>query len=328
MRKLLTFFILITILFILSMASGCTVIASLKPKEYRCTISGEPDPVTAEDYYLRAINHAELSGTNVSGDFDECAMAALNDALRIDPNHVKSLRMRGYGYRQKKKYDLALADIEKAIQIEPNHSSSYAVRGGIFEMRGQIDKAIADQTKANELTPKDSPELHYYFARRGEFYYKKDDYQASVEDYTEAIRLKPDYKYHYSDRARVYRQMGKIELAAADEQKAEGNNSVSTSNNSDSGKTISGGVVNSKAVNLVKPPYPPAAKAVRASGAVNVQVTIDENGNVISASAVSGHPLLKAAAEAAAKASKFTPTMLNGKAVKVSGVVVFNFNPE
>lgn len=90
-------------------------------------------------------------------------------------------------------------------------------------------------------------------------------------------------------------------------------------------KTVSGGVVNGKAVSLVKPPYPPAAKAVRASGAVNVQVTIDENGNVISASAVSGHPLLRAAAESAARASKFSPTMLSGQKVKVTGVIVYNF---
>lgn len=93
-------------------------------------------------------------------------------------------------------------------------------------------------------------------------------------------------------------------------------------------KTISGGVVNGKAVNLVKPPYPPAAKAVRASGAVNVQVTIDENGNVISASAVSGHALLKAAAEQAARASKFSPTMLSGQKVKVTGVIVYNFTAQ
>ena len=62
-------------------------------------------------------------------------------------------------------------------------------------------------------------------------------------------------------------------------------------------KSISGGVLNGKATNLVKPPYPAAARAVRAEGAVNVQVTIDEEGNVISASAVSGHPLLRAAAK-------------------------------
>lgn len=93
-------------------------------------------------------------------------------------------------------------------------------------------------------------------------------------------------------------------------------------------KTVSGGVVNGKAVNLVKPPYPPAAKAVRASGAVNVQVTIDENGNVISASAVSGHALLRQAAESAARSSKFSPTMLSGQKVKVTGVIVYNFAPQ
>jgi periplasmic protein TonB len=93
-------------------------------------------------------------------------------------------------------------------------------------------------------------------------------------------------------------------------------------------KTISGGVVNGKAVSLPKPPYPPAAKAVRASGAVNVQVTIDENGNVISASAVSGHPLLQAAAVSAARSAKFSPTMLSGQKVKVTGVIVYNFTAQ
>jgi TonB family protein len=90
-------------------------------------------------------------------------------------------------------------------------------------------------------------------------------------------------------------------------------------------KTVSGGVLNGKAVNLVKPPYPPAARAVKASGAVNVQVTIDEEGNVISASAVSGHPLLRAASVSAAQASKFSPTILSGQRVKVTGVIVYNF---
>jgi periplasmic protein TonB len=93
-------------------------------------------------------------------------------------------------------------------------------------------------------------------------------------------------------------------------------------------KIVSGGVVNGKAVNLVKPPYPPAAKAVRAAGQVSVQVTIDESGNVISASAVSGHALLRAAAESAARASKFSPTLLSGQKVKVTGVIVYNFTAQ
>lgn len=92
-------------------------------------------------------------------------------------------------------------------------------------------------------------------------------------------------------------------------------------------KTVAGGIVNGKAANLVKPPYPAAARAVRASGAVNVQVTIDEYGNVISAQAISGHPLLRAAAVKAARESKFAPTLLEGQPVKVIGVIVYNFVP-
>lgn len=90
---------------------------------------------------------------------------------------------------------------------------------------------------------------------------------------------------------------------------------------------ISGGVLNGKAISLPKPAYPPTARAVGASGKVNVQVTIDEEGNVISAVAVSGHVLLRAAAAAAARASKFSPTKLAGVPVKVTGTIIYNFAP-
>jgi TonB family protein len=88
---------------------------------------------------------------------------------------------------------------------------------------------------------------------------------------------------------------------------------------------VSDGVVNGKATFLPKPPYPPAAKAVGAGGKVDVQVTIDEHGSVVSAKAVSGHPLLKDAAERAARGAKFSPTYLSKQPVKVSGLIVYNF---
>ncbi len=91
-------------------------------------------------------------------------------------------------------------------------------------------------------------------------------------------------------------------------------------------KTISGGVVNGKATSLPAPPYPAAAKAVGAKGSVSVQVLIDENGNVVSANAVNGHPLLRSAAAGAARRAKFRPTQLSGQPVKVSGVITYVFN--
>ncbi|MBV9211971.1 MAG: energy transducer TonB, partial [Acidobacteria bacterium] len=88
---------------------------------------------------------------------------------------------------------------------------------------------------------------------------------------------------------------------------------------------ISGGVLNGKAISLPKPAYPAIAKTARASGTVVVQVTIDENGNVISANAISGPPLLRAAAVTAARGARFSPTKLSGQPVKVTGVINFNF---
>lgn len=89
--------------------------------------------------------------------------------------------------------------------------------------------------------------------------------------------------------------------------------------------TVSGGVINGKASNLVQPTYSPAARAVRAQGEVRVAVTIDEDGRVVSASALGGNPLLTASAVSAARASKFTPTMLSNQRVKVTGIIVYNF---
>ena len=90
-------------------------------------------------------------------------------------------------------------------------------------------------------------------------------------------------------------------------------------------EVISGGVLNGKAISKPQPDYPPIAKAARASGTVTVQIVVDESGQVISARAVSGHPLLRNAAEAAARQARFTPTRLSGQPVKVSGVITYNF---
>jgi TonB family protein len=90
-------------------------------------------------------------------------------------------------------------------------------------------------------------------------------------------------------------------------------------------KPIAGGVLNGKALVLPKPEYPPTARAAKAAGSVTVQITVDEYGTVISAQAVSGHPLLQQSAVSAAYMARFSPTFLMGEPVKVSGLIVYQF---
>lgn len=88
---------------------------------------------------------------------------------------------------------------------------------------------------------------------------------------------------------------------------------------------VSGGVLQGSAIKKPAPAYPPIAKAARAAGAVQVQVTISEDGRVIDAQVVSGHPLLRDAAVQAARQWVFKPTELSGVPVKVQGILTFNF---
>lgn len=88
---------------------------------------------------------------------------------------------------------------------------------------------------------------------------------------------------------------------------------------------VTSSVLTSKVISLPQPSYPALARQIRKQGPVNVQILVDEQGRVISAQAVSGDPMLTAAAKDAAMRAKFTPTVLNGVAVKIQGVITYNF---
>ncbi|MFS8086005.1 MAG: TonB family protein, partial [Acidobacteriota bacterium] len=85
-------------------------------------------------------------------------------------------------------------------------------------------------------------------------------------------------------------------------------------------------VLNGKAIRLAQPGYPVEARRSGASGRVYVAIRIDEEGNVADARAIcGGHPALARAAVEAARSSRFTATVLEGKAVRVSGIIIYNF---
>jgi TonB family protein len=90
-------------------------------------------------------------------------------------------------------------------------------------------------------------------------------------------------------------------------------------------KIISKDIMNGDAISLPKPKYPADAKAAGANGVVNVQVVVDEAGNVTSASALTGNSLLRQSSIEAARGAKFKPVLLSGIPDKVRGIIVYNF---
>ena len=91
------------------------------------------------------------------------------------------------------------------------------------------------------------------------------------------------------------------------------------------GGPVSTGSLNLRATRRVVPVYPAIAKNAAAQGIVRVYVTVDENGNVTGVFRSEGPPLLKGAAEDAARRWKFPPSEVDGKPVRLIGYIEFTF---
>jgi TonB family protein len=88
---------------------------------------------------------------------------------------------------------------------------------------------------------------------------------------------------------------------------------------------VSEGVLRGSAIARDIPLYPEIAKRSRVQGMVQVLITIGEDGTVLEASVLNGHPVLRQAALDSARRWRFSPTLLSRVPVKVQGVLTFNF---
>ena len=202
----------------------------------------------------------------------------------------------------------------------------------------KFDKAEKIYLQAVELREKingkDSPELSSILQRLGRFYQAIEKYEQAAPILFRSFEIKRKMSGKDNEQiAEIFRDVSCVyrKLERTDEiediKKELFPDFPDSKILTASGKTgqIQKGVVNGKALSLPRPVYPSTARAKRASGTVNVQVLIDETGNVIHACAVDGAKLLHRVSEISAYGAKFEPTFLDGKPVKVNGIIVYKF---
>ena len=88
---------------------------------------------------------------------------------------------------------------------------------------------------------------------------------------------------------------------------------------------IISGVLNMKVINDLSPAYPQKAKDQKIQGRVEVQLLVNEDGEVIFANPLSGPEELWAESVKAAVSARFHPTKLSGKPVKITGRIILDF---
>jgi TonB family protein len=213
------------------------------------------------------------------------------------------------------KYDLAVGDYNKAIELNPQAVSLYLSRGRAFYSKKDYALAVVDYDKAIELNPKEST---MYFIR-GDTYEKMGDVQKALIDYQKAVELDANNESAKNNLKRLQDELAK------QPPKTKLPETTSTSEASNPPSTVIMGALNNLAVRLATPAYPTSAQKFNIQGMVTVQITLDENGNVTSAKASDGPPLLRPTSEDAARKSKFNPARVGNQAVKATGFIIYNF---
>jgi len=151
----------------------------------------------------------------VAGDLDG-AIAAFNEAIKIDPKWASAYQSRGHAHSIQHKLDEAIADDDQAIAIDPNYQEAYYDRGVAKAQKGDFDGALADFNRTLELNSKYIPA--YY--NRGHVKYFKGDLDGTLADLNQAILLDPNSSLSYFIRGLTRRAKNDREGAAVDFQQS------------------------------------------------------------------------------------------------------------
>lgn len=208
-------------------------------------------------------------------------------------------------------FNAAISNYGKVIALNSKEPAPYMNRGIAHYNQKNFDSAIYDFSKVIELNPKDSAA---YF-KRGDAFERIGKTQNAIDDYQKAVDLEADNELAKSSLERL--QGGKKTIVV-------GQTKTETPEKS-ADSIVDVGSLKDLAIKLAVPLYPAFERTRRTEGVVTVQVTLDENGKVIEATATSGPKTLRQFAEDAIKKSRFNPAKVNDQPVKSRGYVAYNF---
>jgi tetratricopeptide (TPR) repeat protein len=240
-------------------------------------------------------------------------------------------------------YQRLLAHYDKSDGVEAQKTAKTLERLAYISFRKEkFDEAEIRIQRAFEIYEK-SPEADWkqlasLKLQLAELYYSKGDNNKAEAAYLRAIELSemvkepPDSKIETTSSNAIERyicflyqtrpidEARNIEHSFTEKRNA-GRRSKSAK--TDKENMLESGVLNGRAISLPKPDYPARVNGVR--GVIRVHITINEQGEVIEAKAICGPTALRGFAERAALRARFTPTLLSGQPVKVTGLINYNF---
>ncbi|MGQ0812013.1 MAG: tetratricopeptide repeat protein [Nitrospiraceae bacterium] len=141
----------------------------------------------------------------------DAALAALDQAIRINPDDSVAWNDRGHLYIKKNLFDRAIADYSHAIALK-EAGLYYANRGTAKVLKGLYDEAISDFNKAEEMRYREPSAM----TLRGKAYFEKGRHQEALKDFTGAIESDPNQVAAYGLRGKTFVLLGRYSEALPD----------------------------------------------------------------------------------------------------------------
>jgi len=218
--------------------------------------------------------------------------------------------------------DLYVFDVAPKVTPDPKKTKERFFIGRIWVDDNDLQivkskgKAIPE-TKINKFpvveSYREQIDGKYWFPT---YAYADDDL---IFDNGQTLRIRMQVKYTDYKVGR-----GRVTITELEEVKPE-TSQTQTDNRQRPVGPVESGELNAKAIDLPKPIYPGEARKAKVTGQVKVRVIVAETGKVLSADIVSGPKQLWMAAIEAARQARFNPTLIGGSAVKITGILTYDF---
>ena len=247
------------------------------------------------------------------------------NAFALEASKISQYNFKYVGKERIDELDLYVFDVAPKVMPKKTLERLFVGRIWVDDRDLQIVKAKGKgvpETKNNKF-----PTVETYREQiDGKFWFPTYAYADDDLVFDNGTDLRIRLRVKYSD-FKVGR--GKVTITEIDEVKP-GEKTPETSSGPEvrPAGPVEGGILNSKALELPDPVYPAEARKIHAAGQVQVKVLVDETGRVMTADAIFGPETLRMAAIDAARKARFAPLVIGGTAVKVSGLLTYDFKAQ
>lgn len=186
----------------------------LAQKRYDDVIKVSDRIIKLEPSYTEAYDNRSYSNYML-GNYD----LAITDGYLALTLQEKSTRLRdNFISFSRKNYTLALAKISSLIKEQPQKDIWLYIRSQIYLNKKDYKNAISDFSKIFQIIPENYKS--YYFSERAKLYGEMGMHEQSINDYTESISLDSSSAYDFANRGDEYRLSGNYRAAVLDFDKA------------------------------------------------------------------------------------------------------------